>query len=75
MCLGIPGKVVELNTKEQWAIIDCLGVKNKVYIPLVTEQIALGDFLMAHAGYAIGKIDVEEAEETLKLLEEISRNA
>ncbi|OPY70306.1 MAG: hydrogenase 2 accessory protein HypG [Syntrophorhabdus sp. PtaU1.Bin002] len=75
MCLGIPGKVVELNIKEQWAIIDCLGVKNKVYIPLVTEEIALGDFLMAHAGYAIGKIDVEEAEETLKLLEEISRNA
>jgi hydrogenase expression/formation protein HypC len=75
VCLGIPGKVIEINTKEQWAIIDCMGVKNKVYTPLVTEQIAPGDFLMAHAGYAIGKIDVEEAEETLKLLEEISRNA
>ncbi|HBA54494.1 MAG TPA: HypC/HybG/HupF family hydrogenase formation chaperone [Syntrophorhabdus aromaticivorans] len=71
----MPGKVIEINTKEQWAIIDCMGVKNKVYTPLVTEQIAPGDFLMAHAGYAIGKIDVEEAEETLKLLEEISRNA
>jgi hydrogenase expression/formation protein HypC len=74
VCLGIPGKVVELNTREEWAIIDCLGTRTKVYTLLIMEEIALGDFLMAHAGYAIGKIDVEEAEETLKLLEEISRN-
>ena len=72
MCLGIPGKIVELNKEEQWAVIECYGVQNKVYTPLLTDEIALGDYLMVHAGYAIGKIDVEEAQETLKLLEELS---
>jgi hydrogenase expression/formation protein HypC len=72
VCLGIPGRVIELNTEEQWAVIECYGVQNKVRTPLVTDEIALGDYLMVHAGYAIGKIDVEEARETLKLLEELS---
>jgi hydrogenase expression/formation protein HypC len=72
MCLGIPGKVVELNMVERWAVIECYGVRNKVYTPLITDEIALGDYLMVHAGYAIGKIDVEEAQETLQLLEELS---
>ena len=72
MCLGIPGKIVELNKEERWAVIECYGVQNKVYTPLVADEIALGDYLMVHAGYAIGKIDVEEAQETLKLLEELS---
>lgn len=72
MCLGIPGKIVELNKEERWAVIECYGVQYKVYTPLVTDEIALGDYLMVHAGYAIGKIDVEEAQETLKLLEELS---
>jgi hydrogenase expression/formation protein HypC len=73
MCLGVPGKVVEINEQEKWAIIECFGIQNKVYTPLIEEDIVLGDYLMVHAGYAIGKIDIEEAHNTLKLLEEISR--
>lgn len=73
MCLGVPGKVVEINEQEEWAIIECFGIQNKVYTPLIEEDIVLGDYLMVHAGYAIGKIDIEEAHNTLKLLEEISR--
>ena len=72
MCLGIPGKVIELNKEEKWAVIECYGVHNKVFTPLVTDEINLGDYLMVHAGYAIGKIDVDEAQETLRLLEELS---
>lgn len=73
MCLGVPSKIVEINRQEQWAIVECLGVQNKVYIPLIEEEITIGDYLMVHAGYAIGKIDQEEAHHTLQLLEEISR--
>lgn len=73
MCLGIPGKIIEVNQKEKWAIVEAYGVRNKVYTPLVDEDIAPGDFLMVHAGYAIGKIDAEEANQTLKILEEITR--
>lgn len=72
MCLGIPGKVVEVNQEEKWAVIECYGVHNKVFTPLISDEILLGDYLMVHAGYAIGKIDVEDAQETLRLLEEIS---
>jgi hydrogenase expression/formation protein HypC len=72
MCLGVPGKVVELNAEENWAVIETFGVKNKIYTPLIEEELILGDYLMVHAGYAIGKIDVEEADRTLKLLEEFA---
>ncbi|OPY72782.1 MAG: Hydrogenase isoenzymes formation protein HypC [Syntrophorhabdus sp. PtaU1.Bin058] len=72
MCLGIPGKIIELNEEEQWAVIECYGVQNKVYTQLVAEELAPGDYLMVHAGYAIGKIDREEAQDTLKMLEEIT---
>jgi hydrogenase expression/formation protein HypC len=73
MCLGVPGKIIEINTEESWAVIEAFGVKSKVYTPLIEEEITLGDYLLVHAGYAIGKIDIEEAGRTLKMLEEIAQ--
>lgn len=72
MCLGIPGKVIELNKDEQWAVIESFGVRNKILTMLVDEDLDIGDYLMVHAGYAIGKIDMDQAEETFKILEELS---
>lgn len=72
MCLAVPGKVIEFNKEQQWAVIEALGVKNKVYTVLIDEDISLGDYLMVHAGHAIGKIDMEDAHATLELLKEIS---
>lgn len=71
MCLGIPGEVVAIDLAENWALIEILGVKKKVDVSLVDEEIRLGDFLVVHAGYAIGKVNLVEAEERLKLWEEI----
>lgn len=71
MCLGIPGKVVEVNLIESWAIVESFGVQKKISVTLVDEEIVPGDYLMVHTGYAIGKIDLHEAETTLKLWEEI----
>lgn len=71
MCLGIPGKVVEVNLIENWAVVESFGVQKKISIALVDEEIGPGDYLMVHTGYAIGKIDLNEAETTLKLWEEI----
>ena len=73
MCLGVPGKIVEINNDEKWAIVEAMGIRNKIYTPLVEEELALGDYLMVHAGYAIGKLEKDEADETLRLLEEISK--
>lgn len=72
MCLAVPGKVIEFNKEQQWAVIEALGVKNKVYTVLIDEDISLGDYLMVHAGHAIGKIEMEDARATLELLKEIS---
>jgi len=70
MCLGIPGKVVELKKEENIAIIDYGGVKKEARTNLL-EDVSVGDYVLVHAGYAIQKLDPKEAEETLKLFEEI----
>lgn len=71
MCLGIPGKVVSISPGENQAVVESFGVKNKVNIFLVDEEVELGDYLVVHAGYAIGKVNLLEAQERLKLWKEI----
>lgn len=71
MCLGIPGKVIAVNQAENLALIEIFGVEKNVDASLVGEEIKPGDFLVVHAGYAIGKVNLVEAEERLKLWEEI----
>jgi hydrogenase expression/formation protein HypC len=75
MCLGIPGQVVEL-VDETFSIakVDVSGVKRNVNVSLVTsEGIAPGDWVLIHVGFAMSKIDEEEAQETLKLLQQMGQ--
>ena len=67
MCLAIPGKVLEVKGKE--AVVDYGGVRRTVRIDLVEAK--AGDYVIVHAGYAIEVMDEKEAQETLKLLEEV----
>lgn len=69
MCLGIPGQVLEV-TDEQWAVVDMGGVRRRVGLHLVS-QVAPGDYLMVHAGFAVEILDLAEAEARLKLWEEL----
>ena len=71
MCLAVPGRVIEADHGNRWAIVEHLGVRNRVHTHLIGEDIMPGDYLMIHAGHAIGKMKTEEAWETLKLIEEI----
>jgi hydrogenase expression/formation protein HypC len=71
MCLGVPGRIIEIDQQNRWAIVERLGVQSKVYTHLVADDIRPGDYLMIHAGQAIGRMESEEAEETLRLIEEI----
>jgi hydrogenase expression/formation protein HypC len=69
MCLGIPGKVVEINTDGplRMAKIDFGGVRKEAcleYLPTV----GLGDYVIVHVGFAISKLDEEEALRTIELL-------
>ncbi len=70
MCLAIPARVVELLPGPQ-AVVDLSGVRKQVSIALVDDA-QLGDYVIVHVGYAIGKIDPEEAERTLALFAELA---
>ena len=70
MCLAIPARVVELLPGQQ-AVVDLSGVRKQVSVALVDDA-QLGDYVIVHVGYAIGKIDPEEAECTLALFAELA---
>ncbi|RLA83825.1 MAG: HypC/HybG/HupF family hydrogenase formation chaperone [Deltaproteobacteria bacterium] len=67
MCLGIPGKVVEIN--DDMAEVDFGGVRRRVSLMLCPE-VKVGDYVLVHVGFAITRLEEEEAMETLRPLEE-----
>jgi hydrogenase expression/formation protein HypC len=69
MCLAVPVKIVSIDGDE--AETEVAGVRRRVSIAL-TPEAKVGNYVLLHTGYAIGVIDAAEAEETLKLLEEIA---
>jgi hydrogenase expression/formation protein HypC len=68
MCLGIPGKVVSI-LPTGLAEVDFSGVRREVSLMLCPE-VAVGDYCLVHVGFAIQRLDHEEALETLKLFDE-----
>lgn len=69
MCLAIPMVLVERNEFEGVAEID--GVQRRISVMYVPEA-EVGDFVLVHAGFAIGQVDAEEAAKTLELLKQYS---
>jgi len=72
MCLAIPVKLMEIPGLGR-GIVDSGGVSKEVDISLL-EAPAPGDFVLVHAGFAIEKIDAEEAERTLGMFREMMEN-
>ncbi len=70
MCLGIPARVVEVDESNQGKV-DYLGIKVRTNFSLL-EGIKAGDWVIVHAGFAISRLDEEEASETLALLREMA---
>ena len=70
MCLGIPGRIIEIVDEEyDIAKVEVSGVKRNISVALVrSEGIASGDWVLVHVGFAMSKIDETEAQETLKAL-------
>ncbi len=70
MCLGIPGQIVEIVDETfQIAKVDVSGVKRGVSVALLgSENVAPGDWVLIHVGFAMSKIDEREAKETMKAL-------
>lgn len=70
MCLAVPARIVEKNGDK--AVADAMGNRWNIRITL-TPEIEVGDVVLIHAGYAIAKVDEEEARKTWELFEEIAR--
>lgn len=70
MCLAIPARVVDVLPGMR-AIVDLAGVRKEVSMDLVADAV-VGDYVIIHVGYAIGKIDPEEAARTLAMFAEMS---
>jgi len=72
MCLGIPAKVVQID-EENLGKVDYIGTLVKTNFSLL-DRVRVGDWVIVHAGFAIARLDEEEAQETLSLLREIAKN-
>jgi len=69
MCLAIPARVAELLDNDN-AVVDLGGVRKEISLALV-DGIVVGDYVIVHVGYALNRLDPEEAEKTLQLFAEI----
>ena len=72
MCLAIPGKIVETREIDGMRVgkVDFGGVTRDAYLDYVPEA-NLGDYVVVHVGFAISRIDAEEAQRTYELLEQM----
>ncbi|MDQ6823397.1 MAG: HypC/HybG/HupF family hydrogenase formation chaperone [Candidatus Eremiobacteraeota bacterium] len=77
MCLAIPGQVVEFPAdKPLFAKIDVGGVRRTVNVGLLEDEaLRIGDWVLIHVGFAMSKIDAEQAEEQLRLLATLGEDA
>jgi hydrogenase expression/formation protein HypC len=73
MCLAIPAQVIEILDNER-AVVDMGGVRKPISTALL-DEVAVGDYVIVHVGYALNRLDPEEAAETLRLFAELSEVA
>lgn len=72
MCLGIPGKIIETTNGDalmRMGKVDFGGIKREVCLAYVPEA-EVGDYVIVHVGFAISRVDEEEAQQTFQLLAE-----
>ena len=69
MCLAIPARVVEL-LDDGCAVVEVGGVRKEISLALM-DDVETGDYVIMHVGFAINRLDPEEAEKTLRLFAEI----
>ena len=71
MCLAIPSKVISIDKETNIATLDTLGVSREASLDLMSEEVKVGDYVLLHIGYVMGKIDEEQAKLSLETYEEI----
>jgi hydrogenase expression/formation protein HypC len=78
MCLGIPGQIIEVtDINQKLALVNVGGVKRQVNIACIVDdshpiESCVGDWVLIHVGFALNRMDEQEATETLQLLKELA---
>jgi hydrogenase expression/formation protein HypC len=81
MCLGIPGQIVQLDDAEAMlATVDVCGIRRQINLCCIIDdehpfEACLDDWVLVHVGFAMSRIDAEEAQKTLELLAELGEQA
>ncbi len=70
MCLSIPSKIVVID-EDNMATVDTMGIKRQVSLDLMLDEVDIGDYILIHVGFAMSKIDEEEALQSLELYQEM----
>jgi len=69
MCLAIPMKVISIEGAR--AVVEQAGARRAISVGLL-DEVNVGDYVLVHAGYAIARVDEEEARHTLELVEQLA---
>jgi len=73
VCLALPCRVVELRANDL-ALVEVDGVGREISLALL-DDVAVGDYVIVHVGYALTRLDTDEAEKTLALFAELAKAA
>lgn len=73
MCLGIPGRIVEVRRDAglPMGVVDFGGVRRDACLAYVDDEVDVGDYVIVHVGFALSKVDEEEAHRTLEVLRQM----
>jgi hydrogenase expression/formation protein HypC len=74
MCLGVPGRIVEMHEQHgmPMGVVDFGGLRRTVCLAYIADEVEPGDYAIVHVGFAISKVDEEEAKKTFEVLREMS---
>ncbi len=75
MCLGIPGRVVDVHDDNGLAMgtVDFGGIRREVCLAYVAHEVKPDDYVVVHVGFAISRVDEAEAKRTFEVLQEMSQ--
>ena len=75
MCLGIPGRIESIRDDSGlcMGMVDFGGVRRDVCLQYVLDEVAVGDYVIVHVGFAITRLDEAEAHRTFEILREMNR--
>jgi len=70
MCLAVPARVISLDSASDMAVVELDGIRKEASTVLL-DEVNIGDYVLLHVGFALERIDAEEAEKTLAIFDEM----